>query len=192
MSRDTRLAVGVIALVALCTLLQAAGLARALRYERAALADGELWRLLSGNLVHLGGAHLALNAAGLALVALLVGRRLSLSAWAGVALLGAVAVGLGLWTLKPGVGWYVGLSGVLHGLLAAGAAVAAWRGKERRFHLLLLALLALKLTWEQLAGALPGSDWIAGGAVIVDAHLFGALGGLLAAALLLALRDRPR
>ena len=188
MNRDLRLGAGVIAVVTLSALLQAAGLARALRYERAALAEGELWRLLSGNLVHLGGAHLALNAGGLALVALLVGRRLPLRTWSGAALLSAAAVGLGLWALAPEVGWYVGLSGVLHGLLATGAAVAAWRGIERGFHLLLLALLTLKLGWEQYAGALPGSDWIAGGTVIVDAHLYGAAGGLLAALLILGIR----
>lgn len=191
MSREARLAAGIVALVAVSAGLQAAGLETALRYDRVAVRGGELWRLLSANLVHLDTAHLALNAAGLALVALLVGRWLSLRAWGAVLLICALAVGLGLWWFAPDVGWYVGLSGVLHGLFATGAACAAWRGPERGFHALLLAVLALKLAWEQLAGALPGTAWLAGGSVIVDAHLFGAVGGLTACALLLG-RQRLR
>ena len=192
MTREARLALAVIAVVAVCAALQSAGLVPVLRYDRTALGSGELWRLLSGNLVHLGTAHLALNAAGLALVALLVGRLLPLWAWGLVLLLCALAVGAGLWAFAPGVGWYVGLSGVLHGLLAAGAAHALWRGSERGFHALLLAVLAAKLGWEQLAGGLPGTAWLADGRVIVDAHLFGAIGGLFACALLLPLRLRSR
>ncbi len=192
MSREARIAIGTVALLALCAALQAAGLETALRYDRGAIGDGQLWRLLSASLVHLGPLHLALNAVGLALVALLVGRRLSLRAWTGTGLLCALTVGLGLWWLAPAVGWYVGLSGVLHGLLAAGAATAAWRGLERGFHAVLLGVLAAKLAWEQLVGALPGTARIAGGTVIVDAHLFGALGGLLACALLLAGRRLRR
>ena len=36
-----------------------------LQYDRAALATGEWWRLVTGHLVHLGWDHLALNVAGL-------------------------------------------------------------------------------------------------------------------------------
>ena len=45
-----------------------------LRYERGAVLDGELWRLLTAHLIHLGLAHWALNAAGLVLCALLANR----------------------------------------------------------------------------------------------------------------------
>lgn len=188
MSGDRRLAAGVIALALLSTALQAAGLAEGLRYERTALAAGEWWRLLGAHLVHLGPAHLALNLAGLALVALLVGRCWAAVPWLGLLLASALTTTAGLWWFAPGVGWYVGLSGVLHGLLAAGAARALVRGPERGFHALLLALLALKLGWEQYAGALPGAAAISGGTVIVDAHLFGTLGGLLGAGLIAGLQ----
>ncbi len=188
MNRETRIALGVIALVTLSALLQFTGLSGILRYDRSAISAGEVWRLLSGHLVHLGPSHLALNATGLALVALLVGRWLSLRAWTGVLLICAFVTGAGLWWLMPEVRWYVGLSGVLHGLLAAGALHAAWHGRERGFHVILLALLALKLAWEQYTGPLPGTARLAGGTVIIDAHLFGALGGALASLLIVMMR----
>jgi rhomboid family GlyGly-CTERM serine protease len=81
----------------------------------------------------------------------------------------------------PGLDWYVGLSGVLHGLFAAGA-LRHWRERPAAAALM-LAVLAGKLLWEQLLGPLPGTSSVAGGPVIVDAHLFGALGGCLGALL---------
>ena len=46
-----------------------------LRYDRFAIASGELWRLVSGHFVHLAWSHFALNAAALILVSYLVGTR---------------------------------------------------------------------------------------------------------------------
>jgi membrane associated rhomboid family serine protease len=40
-------------------------------------------------------------------------------------------------------------------------------------------LVCGKLLWEQAVGPLPGSAEVAGGKVIVDAHLYGAIGGLV-------------
>ena len=45
---------------------------------------------------------------------------------------------------------------------------------------ILTAFIVVKLTYEQFAGALPFTDSHA--TVVVDAHLYGALGGLAVAA----------
>jgi rhomboid family GlyGly-CTERM serine protease len=149
------------------------------RYLRAAVAAGEIWRLLTAHFVHLGWTHLAMNALGWVLLAGLFGPRLPPLGWVGVTAASMVAIGLGLW-LSPGIEWYVGLSGVLHGWLAAGAVASVVAG-ERRSGLAWAALLAGKLAFEQLAGPLPGSAEAAGGPVLVDVHLWGAAGGGLAA-----------
>jgi membrane associated rhomboid family serine protease len=47
----------------------------ALRYERTAIVSCEWWRLVSAHLVHLGWAHLALNAAALLMIAVLLGEQ---------------------------------------------------------------------------------------------------------------------
>ncbi|MDZ7829975.1 MAG: rhombosortase [Halofilum sp. (in: g-proteobacteria)] len=188
MNRDTRIAIATLAVALACALLQATGAESYLRYDRYAIGDGEVWRLVSGHFVHLGTAHLAVNVAGLALVALLVGRHLSLRAWGATLLVCCLVTAGGLLWLSPNVRWYVGLSGVLHGLLIAGAAHAARRGPERTFNAVVLAIVGAKLGWEQFVGALPGTSRLAGGSVIVDAHLFGAVGGLAVAVLLLMRR----
>ena len=169
---------------------------RLLRYERGAVLDGEWWRLVSGHVVHLGWSHTLLNLAGLGLVWALVGLEFGALAWLAV-LAGAVAaMAAGFLVLAPELAWYVGLSGALHGLFVAGALALAVRergaaGSRRREGRIMLALVTLKLAWEQLVGPMPLSASAAGGPVIVDAHLYGALGGLGAAGLVL-MRNRSR
>ncbi len=150
-----------------------------LRYERMAIASGETWRLVTAHIAHLGWPHLAMNAAGLLLVWLIVGGAFSALRWATAAVIIVVVIDAGLWAFSPEVRWYVGLSGLLHGLLAAGLVVELRRPAAET--VVLGLLLVAKLAWEQMSGPLPGSASGAGGDVIVDAHLYGAVGGVLAA-----------
>ena len=177
-----------VAVALLCALLQGAGLVEALRFDRGEIEGGAWWRLLSGNFVHLGTSHLLMNLAGLALVVSLVWRRFSAAEWAFVTLSCSLLVGAGLYALNPEIGWYVGFSGTLHGLIVAGS--AADLRHYPRSAALLLVLIAGKLAWEQYAGALPGSEATAGGRVVVDSHLYGAIGGALLAPPMLALQRR--
>lgn len=152
----------------------------ALRYQREAVLQGEYWRLLSGHLVHGSTLHLALNAVGLTLIAALFPRDYSWRAWLLIALFSMLTIDAGLVFYEPHLRWYVGLSGVLHGALAAGT-VAWWRHESKPLAASLSAILAGKLAWEQWHGALPLSGDLP---VVVDAHLYGALGGALAGLLL--------
>ena len=162
----------------------------ALRYERDAVLGGESWRLLTGHLVHLDWGHLLVNIAGLALVWVFFGSALSPAFWVITLVVSALGVGLGLLVLNHSVAWYVGLSGVLHGLFAAG--LVARREISAGIRLLLTVLLVGKLAWEQCQGPLPGTASLAGGNVIVDAHLYGTIAGLIAAILLVFLQRRYR
>ena len=179
---------GALALAAVA--VAAEGLAVPLRYERDAIAAGETWRLLTGHLAHLGTAHLVMNLLALGLVWLLVGRAFKAWGWGLAMLIIALGIDAGFWWFAPELEWYVGLSGLLHGLLAAGALAASLQGGSgRRDGLLLLAALAAKLAFEQLGGAVPGSAALAGGPVVVDAHLYGALAGIAVGALLAVAGD---
>lgn len=171
---------------ALIVMMIGDGAAETLRYQRASILEGEVWRMLSGHLVHLGWHHLVLNLAGLLLIWALTGDTFADPAWWLLIVLCALSVALGLLMFNPELHWYVGLSGILHGLLLAGL-VARLQTEGGSYVLLLLVVLALKLTWEQLFGAMPGSESGLGGKVVVDAHLYGALGGAVGAVLLLSL-----
>lgn len=160
----------------------------ALRYARAEIFAGQWWRLFTGHLVHLGLSHLALNLAGLLLIGWLFAPGLRAAHWLWLLAGSWLAICAGFLLLEPALMWYVGLSGILHGLLLGGALLDA--GLASRVRWVLVAGVLLKLAWEQWAGALPFTAEAAGGAVIVDAHLYGGLGGLLSGLLIQSLERR--
>jgi rhomboid family GlyGly-CTERM serine protease len=148
-----------------------------LRYDRAGLHAGQLWRLLSAHIVHLDLRHTVLNALGFVLMWGLFAQDYRPLQWIMILLAGIAGIDLGLWLLDPELNWYVGSSGALHALMAAGT-LAHLRRREGDGWIL-LAFLVTKLTYEQWSGSLPlaGEDV----AVVVDAHLYGALAGFAAA-----------
>jgi rhomboid family GlyGly-CTERM serine protease len=172
--------------LALMLLLQLGGTATlaALRYDRSALRAGQWWRLASAHVVHLDLRHALLNGLGLVLMWALFVRDYRARQWFLIVLAAAAAIDAGLWFRDTLVLWYVGASGVLHGVMAAGILAELRRGELAG--LVLAVFLVAKLAYEQWAGALP----FAGAAVpvVVNAHLYGVLGGLAAA---LWLRPQP-
>ena len=175
---DARYGVALLVVCGLLLALQFCGgpAIHLLRYDRAAIAAGQWWRLLTAHLVHLNFRHAALDVAGLALLWALFARDLRPGQWAVIVLTAAAAIDCGLWLRDPSVQWYLGVSGVLHGVLAAGAFVGLRRGHLESW--ILAGLLLAKLIYEQIQGPMPfaGSET----PVVVDAHLYGGLGGLAA------------
>lgn len=82
-----------------------------LQFDRAALARGQLWRLVTCHLVHFNASHVLWDVAAFALLACLLPR---LSARSGSALLGgsALVISAGVWLLQPQFEFYRGLSGL--------------------------------------------------------------------------------
>lgn len=146
-----------------------------LRYDRMAIAAGGWWRLLTAHLVHLDAHHLILNELGLVLMWSLFAQDYDAVEWCVIVCSGALAISSGLWWLSPHVSWYVGASGVLHSVMAAGTAKhLAERAWDRW---ILLLCLCSKVVWERFPGhAQP--------LIVVDAHLYGAIAGFTVGAAL--------
>ena len=154
-----------------------------LRYDRAGLAAGQWWRLLTAHVVHLGLEHAALNSLGLVLMWALFARDYKPGQWVSITLASIAAIDAGLWLRDSTVSWYVGSSGALHGVMTAGT-LAHLRRRDLDGWIL-AAFIIVKLTYEQSSGALPFAE---GEGVVVNAHLYGALGGVAVAAFL---KSRP-
>ncbi|MBB1598982.1 rhombosortase [Variovorax sp. UMC13] len=171
--------------------LQAAGDAPKLllRYERYAVLHGELWRLFSAHLVHLGWAHALLNACGLLLCAWIAPTRFGARQLVCDGLLLGACVALMLLLFSPQVTHYVGLSGVLYGLFVLGLAPPAFRGD--RIALLGLATVLGWMAWQLVAGPAPAEERQIGGRIIAVAHLYGVVGAFVLLAVQ-GLRLAPR
>lgn len=170
-------------LVALCGLLLAPELGGDVlryewRYERAGIAAGEWWRFVTAHLVHLDFEHAVLNALGLVLMWALFARDYRGGAWLLILGASAAVIDAGFWFRDTTLEWYVGSSGVLHGVMVAGTLAHIVRRDLDGW--ILGAFIVLKLAYEQWTGALPFSE--GGAPVVVNAHLYGALGGLIAGA----------
>jgi len=180
MAAPVTFAVGGICLLLACVGESEAGM---LAWDRGALQNGELWRLWTGHLVHFSvsqalGDTLALIVMGLYAEPLIGSRRFAL-------LLACVAdlLSLGMLVLAPGLEEFRGAS-ALATLTAVLAGSLAWRRHRESRPVLCCAALALaaKTLWEMGAHTAAFTDLPAGVAVAWQAHLLGALLGVLAAA----------
>lgn len=146
-------------------------------YNRALIGGGDFWRLLSGHLTHTNTDHLLLNAAGLALLWILHGQHYRLWPFLGASALLGLGTGLALYLFSPGTEVYLGLSGVLHGLIIWGGLLdirARWRTGY-----LLVAGTWIKVGLEQWFGASAETAGMIGAEVAIDAHLWGTAVGML-------------
>lgn len=176
-----------LAALLLCMQLWAHRSLDSLVYLRAGIMRGQWWRLLTGHLVHADWIHLSWNLLGLGIVAALFARELRYIEWLSAALMSIVVIDTGFFFWQPDLLWYVGFSGVLHGLMVAALVVHLWRERDPLTAIVAL-LLPSKLIWEQFAGPLPFTAGSLELPVVVSAHSWGALGGLFAAVWILRRR----
>lgn len=162
-----------------------------LEYDRARVAGGEVWRILTGQIVHWTARMTAADlGAVLVLGSWIEWRSRRLAALALAA--GAVLIGLGIQFVSPGLERYRGASGLASALFVAGALELARRrpgaarggidpagGATRLAATFALALFVVKVTWEMITGrALFAGPLPPGVEVVPLVHLLGAFGGI--------------
>lgn len=164
-------------LLGLSALTLLSGMEASFAYRREAVLDGEWLRLLSASFAHLTPGHALLNMSAAVLLWLYAGDMPARLWWFGIPLC-SLGVGLGLLVFHPEISWYVGMSGMLHGMVPPIVVFRVLRHRDR-LAVLLGAGLLLKTAAEQFWGADLGAAVLAGGEVVVAAHLWGAITGAL-------------
>jgi rhomboid family GlyGly-CTERM serine protease len=165
-----------------------------LEFDRQAIAAGEVWRLLTGNLVHYDWWHWAVNVGTFAALCWIGQGRARGLAW--VILASGLAIGAGLYLWAGQIPTYRGISGVACALFAWALVVMAIQDGGLRAVAWLIGLLlwAGKAAYEWQTGRvlLPTSA-PAGVEVLVLVHVVGLGVGLCSgiASCLLAWRARP-
>lgn len=160
-------------------------LAAAMELDRAALQQGEVWRLLTGHLAHWSGEHLFWDVAVFAVVGIACERR-SRSRYACCLMAAALAIGVGVLTVCPELLKYRGLSGVdcalFAYLIADLVAERSRKGQPVGVLLLLGAILIAKIIWELGTG---GALFVQSDVMVPvpESHAIGAVAGVSVAIL---------
>lgn len=150
----------------------------ALSLDPTRVAAGEVWRLLTGNIVHFGWLHTLMNAAALLLGVLAFFADYSLKKFSLLLFWCCASVGVGIYLLNPEYAPYAGLSGAIHGLIVAGLLLT--RSYPIWIRVLALGLVVVKLMQENSAGyTATDLQALLPVAVAVESHLYGALAGLV-------------
>lgn len=148
-----------------------------LAYRRSFVLEGQWWRLYSGNWVHFGWYHTAMNVLGLGLVGITLFARKNEVAWLLGLLLIPSVVGLSLFLYYPNVEEYRGFSAAIYGLLALGL-ILEWRHNPWVNSAALVFLFG-KIVAEQMPDY--DVDYLKeqiGVAVAIEAHLWGVAAGV--------------
>ena len=147
-----------------------------LAYYHTGIAEGQLWRVISASFCHTNLNHLLMNLIGLVITLVLfidTFRNISIFP---VIIFNSVFISLCLFFFDQDVIWYVGLSGVLHGLFSYGIANDI-NNKSPWGYLLAVGLL-FKIIYEQIYGAQQSTITLIEANVLVNAHAYGVIAGI--------------
>nr|WP_256717898.1 rhombosortase [Shewanella sp. UCD-KL12] len=160
-----------------CILLYFMNAEAFLAYRRVEIADGEYWRVVTGNLLHTNAWHLAMNLAGLWVILLLHHMHYRLLQLSVLFLIFCLLQGVSLYLFVPSLLGYVGLSGMLHGLFTYGAIKDILLGYKTGY--LLLTGVILKVIYEQVFGAGQQITDMINARVATEAHLIGVISAIV-------------
>ncbi|QUM76897.1 rhombosortase [Moritella sp. 24] len=159
-----------------------------LDYNRELIINGQFWRLISGNLNHTNIYHLLLNISALAVIAGLHYRYYSARAYVSLIVTLSVGVGVGIFILSPSTHLYVGLSGILHGIIIVGAIIDVTKGYYTGYALFIGTII--KVIHEQLFNSPIEMSQLIEAKVLTEAHLYGLVTGLMIAPLFVYLNKK--
>ncbi len=145
-------------------------------YDLSMIHSGEYWRVITAHFVHSNLWHAVMNYAALLVIcSLFPSSILSIQLISSLVLMSLI-VSTGFYFLYPQLGTYVGLSGVLHGLLVWLAFVNF--KYEPRFCSFLIIILIGKVLYENIHPASTiDTQQLIGVRVSTESHWIGAISG---------------
>lgn len=140
------------------------------------IADGEYWRIITGQLLHTNLNHLLLNVSGLLLIWALHGEYYLPKHYFIISAASLFLIGIMLALVYHDT-VYAGLSGVLHALLIYGSLIDILKKVHSGW--IIFIGIWLKVTYEITFGPSSSTAELISANVAVEAHLSGAAVGLL-------------
>ena len=138
-----------------------------------------MWRLFSGHFSHLNNKHLLLNLIAWVIILFLGINYLSVLRWIVLLFVLTLSISIGLYYFVPQVGYYGGLSGVLHGYFAY--ILIVWIKNKQKIAWLILLLLIAKVLIENFSDIGSSTAEYLDLRVVTEVHLIGVIVGALSA-----------
>ena len=174
--------------IMVCTLFYPA---TKLQYDNHLLGMGlQYYRMITAHFTHNNLFHLLFNLLGLLFIGLLHSRHYKFWQWTTAMLLLCVSISYGMHYFYPHHAYYVGLSGVLYGLILIGAIADMLTGIKSGY--LIFILVIAKLVHEQMVGSNIAIGYLIQIPVAIDAHILGAVSGIIIGLILPFTLSRPR
>lgn len=148
-----------------------------LAYYHTGIQEFEFWRLITATFCHTNFNHLLMNILGLIVILGIFINTFKAMKLFPLIIFCSLFIGLALFFLEKDVIWYVGFSGVLHGLFSYGAISDI--NSNDKWGYFLGGALVVKVAYEQLIGAQQSTIDLIGAPVLVNAHLYGLIAGVI-------------
>ncbi len=163
-----------------------------LEFDRQQVLSGEIWRIWTGHLVHTTSSHFVLNIVAAIIVYFTFFTRIKYGELLLYSFVFAALISVTLLCIYPSLGWYNGLSGLLHALVAYFSVRLARDGDE--IFWAGLVIVWVKVLVEAIR-AHSGYESVVGDmTIITEAHLIGACFGTVTAFICMAHwrgKDKP-
>jgi rhomboid family GlyGly-CTERM serine protease len=145
-------------------------------FDRQAIMQGELWRLLTGHWVHTDIEHLVWNLLALGILGWMIETSLGHLKLYTALITGMCVVNAWVWWFIPSLDYYCGLSGILNTLLFV-ILIDGWRRSRNYIFPLVVIGATAKIGFElfQSSAIFTNTSWPA----VPEAHLAGALAAVL-------------
>lgn len=145
-------------------------------YQRDLMVS-EPWRWWTAHWVHVGWRHYALNMLAFLSLPFIFPQLQRQTLLLGLLVLPPL-LSAGLYGLLPAVQAYAGLSGILHGIFVMAAMESLFIQRERKFAILVLVCIALKIGVEKWMGYSETAQFIQA-PVLIESHQIGVLTGII-------------
>ncbi len=147
-------------------------------YTRETVSQGEVWRIITSQLVHTNWPHYLLNISSVWLFAFLFYTTINFKTFTINLFFLILAVGCCIHLLESRIFWYAGLSGAIYGLYLIGA-YSALKSHDYLVGIGSAALIIGKVGFDHWFGPVQDNSELIEARVVTEAHVYGVCAALV-------------
>jgi len=147
-------------------------------YNRETVSQGEVWRIVTSQLVHTNWPHYLLNLSSVWLFAFLFYTTINFKTFTINLFSLIVAVGVCIHLWEPRILWYAGLSGAIYGLYLIGA-YSALKSDDYLIGIGTALLILGKVGFDHWFGPIQDNSELIEARVVTEAHVYGICAALV-------------